>query len=454
MKKSLLMLAAAFCAATSSNAQFTTVGAATYNPTSGVIDLVPGACTGFHVNGAAWDNNTTIDFTRSFVIDYEASFTTYGGPQSSGADGYVVVFGENISTIAGSNSVAGTAGGHMGYYYDNSSGDFTNSIGIEFDIFDNGAGMNDIASNHIMIAENALPTNVIAGPVDIVPGGGTVEDGNYYRYRIEWICEDRVLNVYWNNFDEPRISTVFTPAAVFSNPAAVNWGFTAARQASCSHHLIRRVVVQQYSGCGGCMKAGLNIGMYGCHDGGYLVGFGTSWQNSNMMATMIVLDYGDGNVLTMHPPFFSPLHTYGSWGTHIVTYTIVGYNPETGECCTERITAEIYIPNCDEGGEGGEPGEGGARPGATGLENEQMDNRLKVYPNPTNDEIDVTMQGNTFSNLTVTDITGKVVFRRTYNATAHAKIKLEGIANGTYIVLVKDVNGVLSTQKIMVNKDR
>jgi len=451
MKKSLLLLAAGLLAATGSYAQFTTVGPATFNTTSGVIDLVPGTCTGAHVNGAAWDNNTTIDFTRSFTIDYEASFTTYG---NSGADGHVVVFGENINTAAGSTSVGGTAGGHMGYYFNNAGGDFNNSIGIEFDIFDNGAGLSDIANNHVMIAANANPASVIAGPVNIVPGGGSVEDGKYYAYRIEWICEDQVLNVYWNDMRTPRISTVFNPASVFSNPAVVNWGFTAARQVSCSHHLIRRVVVQQNEGCGGCMDAELSIGMLGCADAGYDVGFGAWWNNAGMVATVIKLDFGDGSSITMHPPFFSPLHTYTSWGTHIITYTIVGYDPETGECCSERITAEIYIPDCDEGGEGDDGVVELHKPGATGLNDQMRNQNLAIYPNPTSGTIDVSMKGNNFNNVTVTDIAGKVIHNQVYDAVANAKIQLEGVANGTYIVQVKDINGTLTTQKIVVNRSR
>lgn len=449
MRKSLLTLAAAFFTATSSYAQFTTVGAATYNTTSGVIDLVPGACAG-HVNGAAWDNNTTIDFTRSFVIDYEASFTTYGG---SGADGHVVVFGENINTAAGSTSVGGTAGGHIGYYFNNASGDFNNSIGIEFDIFNNAPGMGDIANNHVMIAANANPASVIAGPVDIVPGGGTVEDGNYYPYRIEWICEEQILNVYWNDMRNPRISTAFNPASVFSNPAAVNWGFTAARQASCSQHLIRRVVVQQSDRCGGCMDAELSIGLLGCTDAGYEVGFGPWWNNSGITVTVMTLDFGDGNSITIHPPFYSPLHTYSTWGTHIVTYTVVGYDPETGECCSERITAEIYIPNCDKGGEGDE-GDGLQKPGTTGLNSPMIDRTLAIYPNPTSGEISVAMQGSNFSEIMVTDIAGKVIYNQSYDAASNANVKLDGVANGTYIVQVKDINGALATQRVVVNRNK
>lgn len=441
MKKIFLLLATA-AIATNTNAQFTTVAPATFNTGTGLLDLVPGNySTGSFVNGAAW-STVTVDFTRSFTIDYDASFTTTYG---TGADGHVVVFGNNINPTT---SVNGTQGADMGYY-DASNSQFDNSLGIEFDIFDNGSGMNDLDSDHVMIAYDASPSNTIAGPVTIDPAGTSVavEDGQFHHYRIVWDCERRKLNVFWNNMSTPRLSASITPSAYFTNPTNVKWGFTAARENSASRHFVKNVVIGQSDLCMSCMHATTNIDLKDCNGSVRQIVFDIHTAPiSGTVVSGYVIDYGDGLTQTFTPPLSAPVHYYPS-GTYTATITVVGWNRETGDCCREVITVHFYVPECNV------EGEPRLSPDNSGSPYDEANSKVKVFPNPAKDEITVFMPDNQFNKIVVTNITGKVVFSKTYDEQSSAQITMKEITSGIYFIKVYDISGQENVQKVIFNKN-
>ena len=90
MKKTFSVVAlmlATFCA----RAQFSTVAYAT-NPSPGVYNLETLSSCIFS-SGAIWSTGPGIDFTKCFSLTFDAEFSS----QPVGADGFCVVFGNNIT---------------------------------------------------------------------------------------------------------------------------------------------------------------------------------------------------------------------------------------------------------------------------------------------------------------------------------------------------------------------
>ena len=162
--------------------------------------------------GTAWAPNL-IDLNNSFDLQFDI----YLGCNNSGADG--VVFGlQPVSTSAG--------GGGSGIGF----GGITPSIGIEFDTYKNGF---DPVFDHCAIVLNGdvnhNTANTVAGPIQINPNNGNVEDCNYHRIRITWDPVTQLMEVYYGC--TLRLSHTFSSnviTSIFAGNSMVYWGFTAA----------------------------------------------------------------------------------------------------------------------------------------------------------------------------------------------------------------------------------
>ena len=226
------------CIITKSNAQTfsTPVGIAT-SVGGGVYNITPASVCGspYHC-GAIWCT-TTVDFTNSFTLTFQASFDHAVGP---GADGIDVAFGQNITPT----SING-ADAYLGYY--NPEGgpinpDFNASFGVEFDIFDNSyiPYFDDIPGvDHTAICTNGIPTTPVSGPVAISPFVTSIKDGLYHNIKITWCPLTETLNVYYD--DSLRLSSVYNYAAVFSTPSTVHWGITGGTGLYCSNQLVENI---------------------------------------------------------------------------------------------------------------------------------------------------------------------------------------------------------------------
>jgi hypothetical protein len=89
-----------------------------------------------------------VSFSTFFSFRISSTTGTFGDGDGAGADGLVFVVQTNSNTV-------GSAGGGIGY-----SG-VTNSLGIEFDTYDNGLGLGDPDGNHVAIntGGNLSPNN-------------------------------------------------------------------------------------------------------------------------------------------------------------------------------------------------------------------------------------------------------------------------------------------------------
>lgn len=94
--------------------------------------------------------------------------------------------------------------------------------------------------------------------------------------------------------------------------------------------------------------------------------------------------------------------------------------------------------------------------GPLGLNEVESNIAMNVFPNPAADNASVSFELNAEAavNVTVTDLAGKVVYTNNLGSVAGAQqvdINTASMANGVYMVNV-DVNGAVSTQKLVVRK--
>jgi len=84
-------------------------------------------------------------------------------------------------------------------------------------------------------------------------------------------------------------------------------------------------------------------------------------------------------------------------------------------------------------------------PNTTGII--ENNNTISIYPNPSNGEFNITASSNELSDLTVKDITGKIVISKVFSS--NAIINLNNYAKGVYVVDIKNKKGTF-TQKIFL----
>jgi hypothetical protein len=119
------------------------------------------------VTPSAFNQSGSVFSTSAVTLTSEVSFSTFfsfrlsnsggiGDPGNIGADGLVFVVQTNSNT-------AGGAGGGIGYQ------GLGNSLGIEFDTFNNGPGLGDPDGNHVSIDTNGVlggPTASVGTPLN------------------------------------------------------------------------------------------------------------------------------------------------------------------------------------------------------------------------------------------------------------------------------------------------
>ena len=79
--------------------------------------------------------------------------------------------------------------------------------------------------------------------------------------------------------------------------------------------------------------------------------------------------------------------------------------------------------------------------------NENIANNVSIYPNPTSDVLNISTNSNDLSELTVKDITGKIVLKQNFNN--KITINTENYSKGIYLIDVKNNLGTVS-EKISV----
>jgi len=79
---------------------------------------------------------------------------------------------------------------------------------------------------------------------------------------------------------------------------------------------------------------------------------------------------------------------------------------------------------------------------------EISNSKLKIYPNPTQDEF-VIESSNTMKEIIITDMLGRKVLIQTITSTK-TKLNVEGLSSGVYIIEIKTVSGISAKRKLIV----
>ena len=170
--------------------------------------------------GTAW-NSVTLDLTQPFSFDVDVFLGYLDG---AGADGMAFVL-QQVSTAAGA------PGGGIGYGAANGWPGISPSFAVEFDTWDNGAGLGEPFYDHLAIQKdgdlNHLGANNIFAPIGFPSGNANIEDGIWHNVIFSWdpsifnfqVIYDGTLLV---NLNYDIVSLIF------GNNPSVYWGFTAA----------------------------------------------------------------------------------------------------------------------------------------------------------------------------------------------------------------------------------
>ena len=447
--KKIILLVAVFMATFQSYAQFDTIGAVnsyTSGPDVGYIMNNTG-CSGANVACAIW-NTTPLNFYHSFDIVFYANFTVVGF--LPGADGICAVFGPHINPTSSLNG----GGGLLGYYDDPSTtihnSDFTQSIGIECDIFGNGSQYTDPTTpyvDHIMIAQNALITAGLGGtPVQADPAISNIKDGIFRKFEIKWDCKKDSISVYCQ--DTFRASYHFIPVLQFGgmgNAENVYWGITSATGYYCSRDSIKNIKVTIPDSCyippcfdTNCHPIIMVMPMPSPPPCTFKFTVGNICTAPGVIITLYDWNFGDGT-----PDVFTPadsvIHTFPPGGPYTVTLKkIIAYNTLTGECC-EIGPYTIVPPPChmhkDAAPETPVPVKG-----------------MVIFPNPTKGELNIQTTDFDISKVRIYDMVGKKLQEVEFNQSSSEKVNIQTLVNGNYIIQVTDKQGVNHSAKFVVQK--
>jgi hypothetical protein len=173
----------------------------------------------------------------------------------------------------------------------------------------------------------------------------------------------------------------------------------------------------------------------------YLVN--NSSYNPNIVYTW---DFGDGNTGTGQ----YPTHTYASYGTYNVCLTI-----SDGQGCQDQFCGAITFSPVMGGNERAGFTLNVVAPIAAGVEEESTLSDMNVYPNPANENLNISINSmvNSNANVVVTDMLGKVVLNVPANLIAgefNLNINVASLDAGFYTVSVRDAkNGSVQSVRFI-----
>lgn len=168
-------------------------------------------------------------FKASFSTAFQFQITTppnsFGDEDGSGADGICFV-------VQTASNTAGGTGGDIGY------GSIPNSVGIEYDTFDNGPGYNDADGNHVGIDLNGSLASVA---VQNVPD--RMNDGDLWNSWVDYNGVTQLLEVRLAKNSDARPAAAYLSynvdlATVLGQPNAFV-GFTSGTGSGMGDHDIR-----------------------------------------------------------------------------------------------------------------------------------------------------------------------------------------------------------------------
>ena len=204
-------------------ADFVTLsGSARYNATTNVATLTPEAP--WKIGALMSDDR--IDLDQNFIIQFDI----FAGKADAGADGLAFVLHNDP---VGSRAV-GAGGGALG------AGGIRNGLAIEFDTWNNGANVGDIAADHTRFFDTDAAAN--NNQITKAVGLGNIEDGFWHAVQVSWNAASQTLTY---SFDGVTVGTLTKDlsAAFFGGSQFAHFGFTAATGGATSLQQVRVVGV-------------------------------------------------------------------------------------------------------------------------------------------------------------------------------------------------------------------
>lgn len=173
--------------------------------------------------GSAWNN--TQQFVHGFDTTFQFRISNPGGA-GGGADGFAFL----IQNSAAGTAALGGGGGNIGYM-----NGIENSLVIEFDTFDNGAGLDDVAADHIGVYRMTSTSDVsTAANRQARVSISNIEDSAVHTARIVYVPGN--LQVFLDNVLEINAAVDIPTLLNLAAGGKAQAGFTAATGAGRGNH--------------------------------------------------------------------------------------------------------------------------------------------------------------------------------------------------------------------------
>lgn len=139
------------------------------------------------------------------------------------------------------------------------------------------------------------------------------------------------------------------------------------------------------------------------------VSLSTSFTNTSTGGSTYFWDFGDGNTSTD----FDTVHVFSASGTYNVCLTVT-----SADNCETTTCTSVIVTN-------------------TGLNNELSSAGINVYPNPAKDNVWINSSiSHDEVNIFITDMLGKVIFKRSFKNFTGQSIDLSTFNSGNYIIQI------------------
>ena len=171
-------------------------------------------------SGCAWAPNQ-VDFSQPFTNTVSLNFGTI---DANGADGICMVY----HTAPTGAATCGVGGGGIG------SGGIPNSFIIEFDTWDNGAGMGDIVQDHLAVNINGVMTAPVYGPIAL----GNIEDGQDHIVSFSWNPANNSFSITFDGIPFLSATNYNIIANAFGGQTMAWCGFTGSTGASTNNQFV------------------------------------------------------------------------------------------------------------------------------------------------------------------------------------------------------------------------
>jgi hypothetical protein len=188
--------------------------------------------TGLRQKGSAW-YATKQDVEDGFETNFQFQIT---GPGTTGADGLVFV----IQNSAAGTGALGGLGDAIGYGSQSGAPNgIANSIGVEFDTWNNGVSFGDPNGNHLAVHRLSATTErqTSSNQLGVTTAIPTLEDGQVHSVKVTY--EPGTLRVFLDNLVTPALTVSVDLATAITLDDGKAWvGFTSGTGAATGNHFI------------------------------------------------------------------------------------------------------------------------------------------------------------------------------------------------------------------------